>query len=299
MAIEQGLIDLSARAVFRLSGSDRVRYLNGQVSNDVTRVSPDNTIEACVCNLKGKLDGVVFISDSSDGEAFWIDAPAELRESLFARLSRYIIADDCELEDITGELALVHAVGEPSLDLPGANWRNANRFGPVGFDLWVTPDSLGRVLESGGSMDPEAVEEMRILHGIPKWDAELTEEVLPAEAGLDRRAIDFQKGCYLGQEVVSRIESVGRVNRVLSLVACRDPEAKLEAGQEIFPEAGENVKAAGRIGSAVFSREWGRFVGLAILKGDVSGAESELVTRAGNDKMAVRLETRKFKNQGL
>ena len=77
--------------MLQLSGADRVRYLNGQVSNDVTRATWKSAIEACVCNLKGKLDGVVFITASVDGGVFLIDAPGELRDSLFARLDRYII----------------------------------------------------------------------------------------------------------------------------------------------------------------------------------------------------------------
>ena len=186
MTAQPSLVDLSGRTKFRLSGGDRVRYLNGQVSNDVNRASESAAIEACVCNVKGKLDGVVHITESDDGPSFLIDAPGELRESLLTRLGRYIIADDCELADVTDELALVHVPGEPPADLPGARWRKSNRLGPDGFDLWVTPESLESVLEAGGTMPPAEIEEMRILHGIPKWGAELTPEILPAEAGLDR-----------------------------------------------------------------------------------------------------------------
>ena len=64
-------------------------------------------------------------------------------------------------------------------------------------------------------MDPAVVEILRIERGIPKWGAELTEETLPPEAGLDRTAIDYDRGCYPGQEVISRLKSIGRVNRLL------------------------------------------------------------------------------------
>lgn len=297
MTTQPCLVDLSDRAKFQLTGPDRVRYLNGQVSNDVTRASTTAAIEACVCNLKGKLDGLITITESSDGETLRIDAPGELRESLFARLSRYIIADDCELEDVTEELALVHSIGEPAGELPGAQWRQSNRFGPDGFDLWLTPGSLEKVLATGGIVASSAIEEIRILHGIPRWGAELTPDVLPAEVGLDKRAVDFQKGCYLGQEVVSRIESVGRVNRVLSLLVCGDPAAQLEAGWGVFSSGEE--KPAGQISSVIFSEELGRFAGLAVLKRQFSGPESKLVTGPAHDNMAIGLEVREFKDGGF
>jgi len=296
METEQGLIDLSGRAVFRLSGADRVRYLNGQVSNDVAKASAETVIEACVCNLKGKLEGVISITETSEEDAFLIDAPGELRESLFLRLDRYIIADDCELEDVSDEMALVHAIGEPAVDLPGAAWRASNRFGSAGFDLWTTPDSLAAVLGQGRVLSPEVVEEIRMLHGVPKWGADIDEEVLPAEARIEKRAVDFVKGCYLGQEVISRIESVGKVNRLLTLVVAEKPGAVLESGWGVFPEGAE--KAIGRIGSTIFSRSLERSIGLAILKRAALASEAKLVTGPEPDKVETDLQIREFKDGG-
>ena len=82
------------------------------------------------------------------------------------------------------------------------------RLGTEGIDLPSAPESL---MEAGS----QEIELLRIERGIPRWGNELSEETLPQEAGLDRIAVDFKKGCYVGQEVVSRIHSVGRVNRHL------------------------------------------------------------------------------------
>src|SRR5438128_9673699 len=87
-----GIADLSSRAKFHLTGSDRVRFLNGQVSNDVRKLSPRESLHACVMTPKGKMCGDIFISAGPD--FLRIDAEPALRESLAARLERYIIADD-------------------------------------------------------------------------------------------------------------------------------------------------------------------------------------------------------------
>lgn len=285
------LIDLSGRAVFRLTGPDRERYLNGQVTNQVSRATESAAIEACVCNVKGKLEGVVFITRAEGGDAFWIDAPGELRENLFARLSRYIVADDCELEDITdsGGMVPVHFIGETP-DLPGAAWREADRFGVPGHDLWTQRDSLGQVLALGKGLGRDELEDFRIRHGSPAWGTELGPDTLPAEAGLDRRAIDFHKGCYLGQEVVSRIKSVGRVNRQLVRIEAVSAESIVpETGFELF--SGDQEKSVGEVTSV--SPLGPR--ALAYVKREWAALETRLVFLTKGDNLESQIwETRAF-----
>ncbi|NNE90274.1 MAG: folate-binding protein YgfZ [Verrucomicrobiales bacterium] len=202
------------RAFFRLTGPDRVRFLNGQVSNQVDRDLSALSIEACVCTLKGKVQSLIHITGDPDCEALLIDAEIDQREDVFERLDRYLIADDCELEDVTGTVVLWHGFGEDSTAAENPETsRRSHRLGPKGWDVFEKPagESLERIQEG-------EIEELRIEFGIPKWGHELTGEEFPAEVGLDRRAVDFHKGCYLGQEVVSRIESVGRVKRGLCWV---------------------------------------------------------------------------------
>ncbi len=216
-------IDLGGRTVLRLSGADRQRYLNGQVSNDVRKLDGDNAIAACVTTIKGKLDALAYITELDD--AYLIDSEAELRESLHARLDRYIIADDCELADVGDDWHLVHVLGE--LDNSPHASRRCQRFGQPGTDLWLPAgEPLPGELELLG---PEQSDSLRISNGIPKWGVELTADTLPAEVGLDASAIDFHKGCYIGQEVISRIKSVGRVNR--KLVRLEPLEDTNQAGQ--------------------------------------------------------------------
>lgn len=260
-------IDLGARVKLHFRGPDRVRFLNGQVSNDVRRVELRSALPACVCNLKGKLDAVVQITscgrgDDDDEAGFLVDGPAELRvdDQLFHRFDRYLIADQVELDDVSDTYALWHFLpGSDRPDLPGAVWKRSNRFGPEGHDLWLTnysAEKLGFHLRLIPPEDP-AVEALRIAHRVPRWGKELGPDVLPAEARLDRSAVDFHKGCYTGQEVVSRIQSVGRVNRILSLLifACGEKQTPPEPGDELLPHSAsaaadrEATKAVGRVTS--------------------------------------------------
>jgi folate-binding protein YgfZ len=255
-ARERGaLFDLSDRARWRLSGVDRVRYLNGQVTNDIRRARPDAAMPACVTTAKGRLCGLIFVSAAPD--FLRIDTEPELREPLAARLERYIIADDATLEDATDDECLFHVIpalpaSPPSLP-PGVGPRAATRFARPGFDI-IAPRgeyaSLLATLAAGYTLIPAPLaESLRIEAGLPRWGAELTEETLPPEAGLDLSAIDYHKGCYIGQEVISRIKSVGHVNRRLAGFTAASP---LIPGMTLHP-SGEPDRNAGEITSATWS----------------------------------------------
>src|SRR5262249_59949687 len=95
---ERAFLDLSARAKFRVTGADRSRFLNGQITNDLRKSSETAAIEACVLNAKGKTDAHIFLSVS--GDCFLVDTEPDLRERLKSRLERYVIADDVEIEDM-------------------------------------------------------------------------------------------------------------------------------------------------------------------------------------------------------
>ena len=243
---ETGAIaNLSDHVRLRLRGPDAVRYLNGQVTNDVRKIPPGGALPACVTNHKGKLEAWVHLSQDSTG-ALWISAPGDLRDFLPLRLEKYLIADDCVLEDLTEATALCHITGslEKISPLLSADERSAStpRFGPPGHDLWTTPDRLPFWLAQFPILSPENQSTLEVLHAIPAWGHELTLDLLPPEAGLDLTAIDYHKGCYIGQEVISRIRSVGRVNRHLTaLIRTAGPPAM--AGWTLISETAEPTAA--------------------------------------------------------
>ncbi|HEY5753067.1 MAG TPA: hypothetical protein VIT21_07960 [Chthoniobacterales bacterium] len=238
-------IDLSNRSVLLFRGADRVRYLNGQLSNDVRKLQPGKALHACVMNAKGKMNADVWLT--LDGDTIRVDGPPGVSEELIARFERYIVADDVELQDVTGKSLLFHVIGA---SLEGTE---STRFGTAGVDISWQPDVA--------ILNAAQAESFRIERGIPAWGRELTEDTLPPEAGLDADAIDYHKGCYIGQEVISRIKSVGRVNR--HLVRLSAPKnASLPAGTHIF--AGNTD--AGVITSSGPSLDLENTVALAYLK---------------------------------
>ena len=155
------------------SGPDAVRFLNGQITQDVRKVMGTGLVlSSCVTDAKGKLQFRVWIAEGCGGVL--VICREGMTEDLEARLTRYLIADDVEVRDVSDNF----------------------RIEDFGFS--------------------EMDEAERIAAGIPKWGAELKEGMLPPEAGLDATDISYNKGCYIGQEVISRIKSAGKVNRRLT-----------------------------------------------------------------------------------
>jgi folate-binding protein YgfZ len=201
-------LDLGHRALFLFRGPDAVRYLNGQVTQDVRNLA-DTALPACVTDAKGRLQAFVHVFRGPD-DTIWVEAPADLEDELEARLGRYLIADDAEMENISANWTLHHLVDITAP--PSGLALRANRIGSEGFDLWLPVSET-----SPFDPLPEAeTEARRIAARIPAWGKELTPGMLPPEAGLDRNAISYQKGCYIGQEVLSRIKTAGKVNRRLT-----------------------------------------------------------------------------------
>lgn len=229
--------DLTDGVRLRLTGPDAVRYLNGQVTNDVRKLRPGHALPACVTNHKGKLEAWVYLCPDPAG-GILIAADGDLRDFLPVRLEKYLIADNCVLEDLTETTALCHLTGPPTTHaalLAGGEHLVENpRFGVPGADLWTTPERLRFWKKHFPTLTAEDQSTLEVIHGIPAWGHELTSDLLPPEACLDATAIDYHKGCYIGQEVISRIRSVGRVNRFLaSLLQTSGPPA--EPGLEVRP----------------------------------------------------------------
>ncbi len=210
--------DLSARVKLRVSGADRLRFLNGQLTNEVRKATETNAIEACVLNAKGKMEADLFLH--AQAESFVLDADPALQPSLQSRLERYIIADDVQIEDVTTGLSIFHVIGAfPPNSSVATRMVSINRFGPPGHDIWsksAQRDQLAAELSKEfESCDENCAEVLRIEQGIPRWGRELTSEIIPVEANLEQRCIDYEKGCYIGQETISRMKMSGQRNKQL------------------------------------------------------------------------------------
>jgi folate-binding protein YgfZ len=250
--------DCSRRVKLRITGADASRFLNGQITNDLRKATATSAIQASILNAKGKLSAHVFVSMGSDG-TFLLDAASELREELPARLERYIIADDVKVEDVTDQFSILHFLSERPAGATSSRTVASERFGSAGWDFWSArmpePELRAPFAERFVFCDDVCAETFRIERGIPRWGRELTNEIIPVEANLEASSIDYEKGCYIGQEVISRMKMSGQTNkRLCGLVSISG--APLAAEMRLTSES-EPRKDAGWITSVTNSDRLG------------------------------------------
>jgi folate-binding protein YgfZ len=276
-------LDLSRHAKFRITGTDRLRFLNGQITNDLRKASETSAIEGCILNAKGKIDAHVFVS--APGESFLVDAEPELRETFKVRLERYVIADDVQIEDVTDQFSLFHVLSKQAPAPEYAGTVSVRRFAESGWDIWLEAVQHNAVLHRLSSeftlYDSNAAEVTRIEQGIPRWGRELTQEIIPIEANLEQRAIDYQKGCYIGQEVISRMKMSGQTNkRLCGLISVDD--IPLQPGMKLVPPSAPG-KEVGWVTSAARSERIGKEVALGYVKRGFNSAGTRLAAFVTED----------------
>jgi folate-binding protein YgfZ len=289
--LSTAFLDLSLRVKLRVTGTDRDRFLNGQLSNNILKATKTHAIEACILNAKGKLNAHVFVA--AEGESYILDADPELRDSLQPRLERYIIADDVQLADESDRLSLFHLLGGTPALPNECHVRSTIRFAEPGRDIWAEAtrreDLLRELSRQFTFYDADRTEGFRIEKGIPRWGRELTEEIIPVEANLGERTIDYEKGCYIGQEVISRMKMSGQINkRLCGLVALTG--SPLIPGMTLFP-MGEEKKDVGWITSAAHSERFGKEIALGFVKRGFNRIKTQLhATLPGNHAAGVPVE---------
>jgi tRNA-modifying protein YgfZ len=212
-------IDLGHPTILEFRGPDAARFLNGQLTQDVRRVVGGKiSLPSCVTDAKGRLQFRVHILEGDDG-ALWVTGLAEWAENLEARLTRYLIADDVVVTNFSEQYQLSHFTGFPGEAPPRVSARESNRYGASGMDWWIPCDQAIEYPVGIAVLESDALEALRITHKAPAWGAELVEGMLPPEALLETTDISYTKGCYIGQEVISRIKSAGKVNKYLTRFA--------------------------------------------------------------------------------
>src|SRR2546430_472568 len=201
-------------------------------------------------------------------ECCLVDAHPILGENLRTRLERYIIADDVQIEDVTDKFSLFHVLSRESPTADHGRIVSVRRFAKPGWDIWsdaTRHDAVWQQLSSAFAfLDSSAAEVMRIEQGIPRSGCELTQEIIPIEANLEQRTIDYQKGCYIGQEVISRMKMSGQTNkRLCGLISLDD--IPLQQGMKLA--AGSTpVREVGWITSATRSERLGKQIAIGYVK---------------------------------
>ena len=310
-----GWLDLADRAILSVSGPDSVEWLQGMLSNDVAALNPGDGIPAAVLNIQGKILADVRVLRTAD--AFLLELDEPLAAGVLEHLNRYLIADEVELADLSGELAMLSIQGPtaettlsglldaPSLpsgnlqhgevELAGARMRivRATHTGEAGFDIVAPADRLVAVaaLPQARSIPwigLEAWETLRIEAGIPRCGPDMDADTLLLETCLDD-AVSFTKGCYLGQETVERIHSRGHVNRKL---------VGLMAEGDTVPAPGDPVlvdeRPVGRVTSAVASPRFGYPIALGYVHRDHIAPGSPVVIGHGDVKIAASVRALPF-----
>ena len=299
-----GLFDFSFRAKIAVTGTDRVRFLQGTVTNDVKTLAPGRGTYAALLNPQGHILADLRIYSAAD--RFLIDTDADLREKVLAWLQHHIIADRVKLEPLeVYALAFQGPKSRPLLektlhvDLPAleefdhlaTNYAGfpirvvrASSTGEEGYEIWVGEKGLWGVWGAACGQAPtydmfpcgvEALESLRLEAGIPRYGPDLHEDTLPLEAGL-LNALSFTKGCYIGQEIVERLRRRGHVNWKLVGVVVEALAAPAR-GEKLLSDE----KEVGEITSACVSPTLGKTIALAYVRREVSEPGTKLVLASG------------------
>lgn len=275
---ECGLLDRSARGKLLLGGAEAAEYLQGQLTNDVEGLDPGEGRYAALLDRKGHIQADMRVLRLGPDE-IWIDTEPVALETARRHLEMYKIGREVELADVSAERAILSLIGPRAVEVAGAAAlpEHACKEAAVegieciavgtaeGIDLIAASDDAGglreALLERGAAEVGEAAAEvLRIEAGRPRFGAEMSSATMPAEAGIVERAVDFEKGCYIGQEPVARLHYRGRPNRRLrglELSALAAPGAALRLGEKQVGEIGSAClsPARGPIALAVVRRE--------------------------------------------
>jgi aminomethyltransferase len=228
------------RAHIALTGSDRVRWLNGMITNNVRDLAPGHGVYAFLLNPQGKIQADLYAFNR--GDDLIIETQSRQAARIIEIFDRYIIMDDVEVQHLAGKFAVISIAGPASLQILRAigfvhelktlefsvhSWDRADLTIVCGdnpivpnFEIWALADHADEILkvllEAGGqAVSDETLETFRVACGIPKFGQDIRERDLPQETGQDR-ALNFNKGCYIGQEIVERVRSRGALHRALA-----------------------------------------------------------------------------------
>jgi len=234
-----GVYDLSWRSKIVLTGSDRVRWANGIVTNNVRDLGEGYGNYNFLLNAQGKIQGDLYVYNF--GDHLMVDTERAQTPKILEMFDKYIIMDDVEVADVSDKLTAIAVQGPKSIDVlrklgltiadelepskvEKMVWngigtsvtRMANEIA-LTLEIWVAPENAGplwdALLQAGAKpVGTEALESFRVAAGIPKYGQDITDKYIPQETE-QFQALHFSKGCYLGQEIVERVRSRGAVHR--------------------------------------------------------------------------------------
>lgn len=302
-----GAFDLGYRGQIAEGGADRLRWLNGMLTNNVQGLAEGSGSYSFVLNAQGRIQGDCDAYRMADHLLVMTDRSQVA--ALIAHFDHFIIMDDVALEDVSATRTCLGLAGPLAAQLlgtlgvtlppPAADslWLLQTRICGVPvqltggyptasprFELWCANESVGMlwtVLLAAGAVPCglRAAEALRVLEATPRYGIDISERDLPQETS-QTRALHFAKGCYLGQEIVERIRSRGNVHRRLAQFTLTTPPSELPA------ELNADAQAVGRITSTA---AWqGALYGLGIVRGELADRHPSLAYASGAATLLTR-----------
>ena len=275
---ECGLLDRSGRGKLLFKGPEAAEYLQGQLTNDIEALDVGGGCYAALLDRKGHMQADMRVLRLTEDEV-WVDTEAEALPPARRHLEMYKVGREVEVENVTEARGLLSLIGPRSAELAGApplpehSSEELNVDGieclavgtALGIDLIAAAadrERLRSALAEAGAPEvgPDAVEILRIEAGTPRFGAEMDSGTMPAEAGIVETAVNFEKGCYIGQETVARLHYRGKPNRHLRglrLSAPAQQGAALRLGEKELGRLGGNCVSPmhGTIALAILRRE--------------------------------------------
>jgi tRNA-modifying protein YgfZ len=282
------IVDRSERGKLALTGPEAKAFLHGQVTNDIEALEPGTGCYAAFLTHKGKMLGDMRVLDT--GDELLLDCERVALQELFNMIRRYKLGRDVELHKRTLESGLLSLIGPDARRVAGATdlpqEEHAHRAGRIGgaavrliaTDLGVDvlceaadTEPVAAALIAAGAVPAaeDAAEVRRVETGRPRYGIDLDDNVIPQEAGLNERAVSFEKGCYVGQETVARLHFRGKPNRHLRGLRLSGPAASGDALR-----LGE--REVGRLGSVAASPRYGP-IALALVRREAQPGDTVVV----------------------
>lgn len=263
-----GVVRRADRGVLAVSGADRAGWLQGLLTNDVGSLADGESIYSAYLTPQGRM--ICDMNVQERGGRMLLDVPAPLAASLRDRLDGLIFSEDVRVTDESAALWVWTVIRQDSLED-------------------VIGETLPAELSTLTPVEFDTFEVIRIERGVPRFLADMDEDTIPLEAGIEDRAISFTKGCYVGQEVIVRVTTRGGGRVAKKLVRW-----VADAAAEIVPLRDARIvsfdKDVGRVTSAAFSPAINRVVGLGYVHRDflAPGTEVTVVWNDARIKVGIR-----------
>ena len=306
-AAHEGAIvyDRADRGRVRLTGGDRLSYLQGLLTNDVAALLPGEGCYAALLTPQGRMISDMRVHET--GDMVLLDVPISATPRVAAHLADFIFSEEAQADDVTSEIAEMTVVGPRAPEVVGlALPRFGNRrISVAGVDVLAAandelaspavdlflesarkPALLAALAAAGVSPVDEALfETLRIEAGTPRFGVDMDESTIPLEAGIEDRAISFSKGCYVGQEVIIRVMHRGGGRVARKLVGLAFP-----AGADV-PDRGAQLVSGGRqvgaVTSAALSPSLGHPIALGYVHRDLAAPGTPLALANGSGSAVV------------